>query len=506
MSMVTDEGAQAYAKLVAGRDELDEEDLLGAYEIGRAIAAEGGGVLEAVAIHEQAMAALCRDCADVIDARANARSQQLLAEMLGPFEMALRGYRESNEQLMKARGEAESANRAKNEFLSRTSHELRTPLNAILGFGQLLELDELPEHQAASVHDILSAGRHLLKLIDEVLDISRIEAGRLAMSMEPVMIGDVADSAMSVMRPIAAERGISLNMEVGSMRAAHVQADRQRLHQVLLNLLSNAIKYNTKNGSVTLVCVEASGGRMHFEVVDTGPGIPDDKIERLFNPFDRLGAEELQIEGTGLGLALSKNLCEAMGGRLEVKSVVGTGSRFWVDLALVDSPAGIEIETLPLAAEAVTAEAEGEDALCILYIEDNPSNLKLVQRILERWRKVVLLSAIQAALGIELAQRHRPDLVLLDLHLPDRHGSEVLDELRADPDTAHIPIVVVSADATPGEVQRLLDRGADDYVTKPLDVAQFLASVERALAGSAHAPRHARDGGQALPRRSSSVG
>jgi signal transduction histidine kinase/CheY-like chemotaxis protein len=504
MSMVSDEDARAYAELVGGRDELAEEDLLAAYEIGRGIAAEGDGVLEAVAIHEQALTAVC-DAAGVIDERTNTRSQRLLAEMLSPFEMALRGYRESNEQLVKARGEAESANRAKNEFLSRTSHELRTPLNAILGFGQLLELDELPEHQAASVHDILSAGRHLLKLIDEVLDISRIEAGRLALSMEPVMVGDIADSAMSVMRPIAAERGISLNMELGSLRAAYVQADRQRLHQVLLNLLSNAIKYNSKHGSATLLCVETDGGRMHFEVVDTGPGIPEGKIERLFNPFDRLGAEELQIEGTGLGLALSKNLCEAMGGSLEVKSVVGTGSRFWVDLALSEGPAGGD-ETPLLAPEAVAAAADDEESLCILYIEDNPSNLKLVQRILERWRKVVLLSAIQAALGIELAQRHRPDLVLLDLHLPDRHGSEVLDELRADPETADIPIVVVSADATPREIQRLLDRGADDYVTKPLDVAQFLASVERALAQSARAPRHSRDGEQALPRRSGSVG
>jgi signal transduction histidine kinase/CheY-like chemotaxis protein len=505
MSMVTDEGARAYAQLIAGSEELDEEDLLGAYEVGRAIAADGGGVLDAVAIHERAMAALSHDCGGLIDEPANRRSQQLLAEMLGPFEMALRGYRESNEQLVKARAEAESANRAKNEFLSRTSHELRTPLNAILGFGQLLELDELPEHQAASVHDILSAGRHLLKLIDEVLDISRIEAGRLALSMEPVMIGDIADSAMSVMRPIAAERGISLNMELGRLRGVHVQADRQRLHQVLLNLLSNAIKYNTRNGSVTLLCVEAGEGRMHFEVVDTGPGIADDKLDRLFNPFDRLGAEELQIEGTGLGLALSKNLCEAMGGSLEVKSVPGTGSRFWVDLAFADGPVIVDDMPLPAPAEVAVGDADDE-SLCILYIEDNPSNLKLVQRILERWRKVVLLSAIQAALGIELAQRHHPDLVLLDLHLPDRHGSEVLAELRADPDTADIPIVVVSADATPGEIQRLLDKGADDYVTKPLDVSQFLASVERALADSARPPRHTRDADETVSRRRDSVG
>jgi CheY-like chemotaxis protein len=378
---------------------------------------------------------------------------------------------------VQARAEAESANRAKNEFLSRTSHELRTPLNAILGFGQLLEMDDLEPHQKSSVEDILSAGRHLLKLIDEVLDISRIEAGRLALSMEPVMVGDVADSAMSVMRPLAAQRGISLNVEIGVTRPLHVHADRQRLHQVLLNLLSNAIKYNCKYGSVTLLCVQA-GDRLHFEVVDTGPGIAEDKIHRLFSAFDRLGAEESQVEGTGLGLALSKSLCEAMGGSLEVKSVVGTGSRFWVDLPLV---AGQAEEQAPQLAPVGQVASPNEAEVTILYIEDNPSNLKLVQRILERWRKVVLLSSIQGSVGIELAQRHHPDLVLLDLHLPDRHGSEVLDELRSDPETADIPVVVVSADATPGEVQRLRDKGAVDYVTKPLDVGQFLAALERVL-------------------------
>jgi signal transduction histidine kinase/ActR/RegA family two-component response regulator len=478
--MLSDD-TRTYADLVAGRGELGEEDLLAAYEVGRAIAAGGGGVLDAIAVHEQAVGGLCSSCDGVLDAEANARSQQLLAEMLGPFEMALRGYRESNEQLTAARAEAERANRAKNEFLSRTSHELRTPLNAILGFGQLLELDDLPEHQAASVHDILSAGRHLLKLIDEVLDISRIEAGRLALSMEPVMVGDVADSAMSVMRPIAAERGIALNVELGPLRPRHVQADRQRLHQVLLNLVSNAIKYNRKGGSVTLLCVEAGAERMRFEVVDTGPGLTDEQLSRLFSPFDRLGAEETQIEGTGLGLALSKSLCEAMDGSLSVVSVVGTGSRFSVELAMAANPAAEEVapELTPAGIDHPGLEDDGQ--LCILYIEDNPSNLKLVERILERWRRVLLLSAIQGALGLELARRHHPDLVLLDLHLPDLHGSEVLDELRSDPETADIPVVVLSADATAGEIQRLKDKGADDYITKPLDVGQFLAAIERVV-------------------------
>jgi signal transduction histidine kinase/ActR/RegA family two-component response regulator len=490
--MTADEAATSYADLLAADGEITEGELLAAYEIGRALAASGAGVLDAAAVHERAVTRVAEDRGP-LDAGAVARAQGLLAEMLGPFEMALQGYRDANESLTVARHDAEHANRAKNEFLSRTSHELRTPLNAILGFGQLLELDDLEEQQAASVHDILSAGRHLLKLIDEVLDISKIEAGRLALSIEPVMIGDAADSAMSVMKPIAAARGIALDLEMGSLRGLHVQADRQRLHQVLINLLSNAIKYNRREGSVTLLCTRAGDERMRFDVLDTGEGLTTDQLERVFEPFDRLGAEQTQIEGTGLGLTLSKSLCEAMGGTLAVTSVVGTGSRFSVALALAETP---DEDAVPVRAPGgMPAQDADEDALTILYIEDNPSNLKLVTRILERWRTVNLLSAVQATLGVELAQLHHPDLVLLDLHLPDRHGSEVLAELRADPETADIPVVVVSADATPGELQRLRDRGAADYVTKPLDVVQFLAALDRALGEAAEPPRHSRAAG-----------
>jgi CheY-like chemotaxis protein len=331
------------------------------------------------------------------------------------------------------------------------------------------------------VHDTLSAGRHLLRLIDEVLEISRIEAGSLSLSIEPVMVGDIADSAISVMRPLAAQRGIALNVDLGDLRPRFVQSDRQRLHQVLLNLLSNAIKYNRANGSVTLACSE-SAGRMRFEVADTGPGLDEGQLTRLFSPFDRLGAEATQIEGTGLGLALSKSLCEAMGGTLSVRSTVGTGSWFAVELSVAEvddigDVAGCETS----APAAAPSDAPG---VTVLYIEDNPSNLKLVERVLERWRSVTLLSAMQGALGVELAQRHHPDLVLLDLHLPDRHGWEVLAELRADEQTAGIPVVVVSADATQGEIRRLLELGAAEYVTKPLDIGAFLQTLDRVLLGA----------------------
>jgi signal transduction histidine kinase/ActR/RegA family two-component response regulator len=479
--MIPGAETSGYAELVAGDGMPCEEDLLAAYELGRTIAAEGGGVLDAVAVHEQAMTTLCSACGGHIGSAANARAQQLLAELLGAFEMALRGYQESNEQLSKARADAEQANNAKNEFLSRTSHELRTPLNAILGFGQLLQMDELTDDQAASVHDILSAGRHLLRLIDEVLEISRIEAGSLSLSIEPVMVGDIADSAISVMRPLAAQRGIALNVDLGDLRPRFVQSDRQRLHQVLLNLLSNAIKYNRANGSVTLACSE-SAGRMRFEVADTGPGLDEGQLTRLFSPFDRLGAEATQIEGTGLGLALSKSLCEAMGGTLSVRSTVGTGSWFAVELSVAEVDDIGDVAGCETSAPA--AAPSDAPSVTVLYIEDNPSNLKLVERVLERWRSVTLLSAMQGALGVELAQRHHPDLVLLDLHLPDRHGWEVLAELRADEQTAGIPVVVVSADATQGEIRRLLELGAAEYVTKPLDIGAFLQTLDRVLLGA----------------------
>ncbi len=375
--------------------------------------------------------------------------------------------------------EAERANREKNEFLSRMSHELRTPLNAILGFGQLLEMDHLsPDHQE-SVRYILKAGRHLLTLVDEVLDIARIETGRLVMSPEPVRISDVLQEAVDLVAPTAATRKVRFDGDAAETSQRHVLADRQRLTQVFLNLLSNAVKYNREGGVVTLSCAPTAGGRLCINVTDTGPGIPPDKMERLFIPFDRLGAEATGVEGAGLGLSLSKRLIESMGGALRAESLPGRGSTFSVELPVVDSPADAADATIHVPYPAASVSAR--ERRVVLYIEDNLSNLTLIQRLLAHRPEVSVLPAMQGRLGLELAREHRPNLILLDLNLPDISGADVLRGLRERPETRDIPVVVISADITPGQIVRLRDAGARQYLTKPLDVRMFLAVLDEAM-------------------------
>jgi PAS domain S-box-containing protein len=382
----------------------------------------------------------------------------------------------AEEEVRQAKDEAERANLAKSEFLSRMSHELRTPLNAILGFGQLLEMDRLPPEHQESVSQILKAGRHLLDLINEVLDISRIEAGGLTLSPEPVRIADALSDALELIRPLAAARGIGISID-NRVDGHHVRADRQRLKQVLLNLLSNAVKYNAEGGHVTLSCTE-DDGLMRIGVTDTGSGIAPEEMGRVFSPFDRLGRQEGDVEGTGLGLALSKGLMEAMGGRLDVESAPGEGSTFTVELPLAESPLAL-LDAHP--AESVETQAPLAGQQTILYIEDNLSNLKLIERLFERRPQVRLLPTMQATQGIELARQHLPALILLDLHLPDMGGEEALRRLRADPLTRQIPVIVVSADATSGNTRRLLEAGASDYLTKPLDMTRFLDVIDATL-------------------------
>jgi PAS domain S-box-containing protein len=391
----------------------------------------------------------------------------------------------ANEQLhreiaerRRAEAEADGANRAKSDFLSRMSHELRTPLNAILGFAQLLEVDVRNPEQRESVELILKGGRHLLALINEVLDIARIEAGTLSISLEPVLASEVVNGALDLVRPQAAARAVQLPGAIVCPR--YVRADRQRLQQVLLNLLSNAIKYNRNGGRVTASCTEAEAGRLRIAVGDTGSGIAPEMLVRLFTPFDRLGAEQGGIEGTGLGLALSKRLVEAMGGTLDVVSMLNEGSTFAVELPSVAGPTVPVIDADRDAADQHSSMARGT----VLYIEDNLSNLRLLEHIISRRPGVTLLSAMQGSRGIELAQHHRPQLILLDLHLPDLPGADVLQRLREDPRTRAIPVVVLSADATPGQVTRLLGQGAHGYLTKPLDLKQFLALLDDQLNGS----------------------
>jgi nitrogen-specific signal transduction histidine kinase/ActR/RegA family two-component response regulator len=380
--------------------------------------------------------------------------------------------------LREAKAEAERANAAKSEYLSRMSHELRTPLNAILGFAQLLELEDLTSEQRESLRYILTAARHLLELINEVLDIASIEAGRLALSLEPVPVADVVAETASLIRPLADQHQVLLVTPPVSCQA-HVLGDRQRLKQILLNLLSNAVKYNRRGGSVRLECGPGADGRLRVAVADTGPGIAPEAIDELFVPFERLGGEQTGIEGTGLGLPLSRRLAEAMGGTLEVTSTPGQGSRFWVELPAAEGPLQRAERQQELEEPAAAGpEPEPSTALTVLYIEDNLSNLQLVERILGRRPGVRLISAMRPQLGLELAAEHGPDLVLLDLHLPDMPGQEVLRRLRGQARTANVPVVILSADARPALVKELLAQGVRAFLTKPLDVRELLELLD----------------------------
>jgi signal transduction histidine kinase/CheY-like chemotaxis protein len=390
--------------------------------------------------------------------------------------------KEAEQRVIQAREEsikAESANRAKNEFLSRMSHELRTPLNAILGFGQVLEMNPLSDDQRECVQQITRGGKHLLGLINEVLNIARIEAGRMDLSPEPVRVADILREVLDLVQPLGAAKQIRLRAELANVNGHCVLADNQKLKQVLLNLLSNAVKYNRDQGEVTLACDQGPPGRLMLIVSDTGPGIPSEKLGRLFVPFDRLGAEQTSVEGSGLGLPLSKGLVELMGGTLTVTSTVGQGSRFCVELAQAQgAPEEVPDAVAKANKDITSGPAKG---WTLLYIEDNLDNVRLVQRILEHRPGNRLLTAMQGSMGLELARRHRPDLILLDVHLPDINGDKLLEQLKATEETSLIPVVVISADATARQIETLREAGAWDYLTKPINVPEFLEIVDVVL-------------------------
>jgi PAS domain S-box-containing protein len=420
----------------------------------------------------------------VVGVRASGRAVFGASGRVSHFEEAVEDVtlsRQVEEEARRAR-EAERASQAKSEFLSRMSHELRTPLNAILGFAQLMEMDAAqlaPEHRESLQH-ILKGGRHLLDLINEVLDIARIETGRMGISLEPVSLQEVTREALDLINPMALRAGVRLRTDPAAPSERYVLADRQRIKQVLLNLLSNAVKYNQPGGTVTLSSGEAPDGRVRISVGDTGHGISPEKMAQLFVPFERLGAEQTGVEGTGLGLALSKRLVEAMGGALGVRSVVGQGSTFWVDLAPATDPGEQARQTAPRAELAAFPRTR-----VLLYVEDNLSNLELIKRLLAPHPDVRLIPAMQGRLGLELARQHRPDLILLDVQLPDIDGGEVLWRLRADPETREIPIVVLSADATPAQVDRMRAAGARAYLTKPFDIKRLVELLNEILQGAA---------------------
>ncbi|GAB3404406.1 ATP-binding protein [Massilia agilis] len=386
----------------------------------------------------------------------------------------------ANQELVRAIEEARKANQAKSAFLSSMSHELRTPLNAILGFAQILNSDALPasdEQKREFADHIVKAGRHLLTLINEILDLAKIESGAVTLSMEPVGIDDVLAECRSMIDAQAHKRGIRVLFP--DHTGAMVRADRTRLKQVLLNLLSNAVKYNREGGAVVLACAPDPSGRLRLSVQDTGMGLRQDQIDALFQPFNRLGQENGTQEGTGIGLVVTRRLVELMGGEIGVTSSPGVGSVFSIALASA-APATLGAPE-PAWRPAASHDAAEGAAHLLLYVEDNPANLKLVEELVRLRADLRLLSAPDARMGIELARSHHPELILMDINLPGMSGVEALRVLRETPDTAGIPVIALTANAMPSDVERGIGAGFFRYLTKPIDIVMFNEAIDRTL-------------------------
>jgi len=394
------------------------------------------------------------------------------------FEQTLQ---ENNIELERARTAAEKANLAKSDFLSSMSHELRSPLNAILGFAQLMISDTPPPTpaQVASIDPILRAGWYLLDLINEILDLAQIESGKLALSLEPTSLSEVMDECRAMIEPQGQKRGIGMSFPHFES-PCFVDADRTRLKQVIINLLSNAIKYNRVNGTVMVECAPSTPEHIRISVRDTGAGLRPDMVKQLFQSFNRLGRESTAEEGTGIGLVMSKRLVEMMGGTIGVESTVGLGSVFWFDLNAAAIP---KLAAHPGDAShtAPTPSRDNAPLRTLLYVEDNPANLQLVEQLIARRPDVGLLSARTGKQGIGIAREQRPDVILMDINLPGISGIEALRILREDPATAHIPVVALSANAMPRDIERGLVAGFFRYLTKPIRVDEFMKTLDVAL-------------------------
>lgn len=394
--------------------------------------------------------------------------------------------------LQKAKEQADFANKAKSEFLSSMSHELRTPLNAVLGFAQLMEFDVgLSEQQKNNLKKIRNAGAHVLDLINEVLDLARIEAGKVKLAPEWLNLRELLCECHALTHPLAVARGVQLGMP-SAEGGVTIRADRVRLKQSLLNLLSNAIKYNRPHGSVDLFSTMESDHRVRIEVRDTGPGLTSEQQAVLFQPFNRLGREGGELEGTGIGLVITKHLVELMDGQLGLRSSVGNGCTFWLDLPGRRSTTPVLVGASARTSPPVTSPTVGScgDDYCMLYVEDNPVNLELVQAVLQRfWPRLKLLSAVSAEQGLELLQAHHVDVVLMDINLPGMDGYQALREIKSRHVTRIIPVLALTANATAADIERGLRSGFQAYFTKPLDLQKFIHHLEQIFSS---APKRAR--------------
>jgi|GEM_PF-303463 len=385
-----------------------------------------------------------------------------------------------------ARDQAQNANRAKSEFLSSMSHELRTPLNGILGFAQLLEYNPknpLNRQQTEYVGHILTAGNHLLSLINEVLDLSKIESGNISLSIEPVDPRDSIEDCLALVAPIAEKQGVTITDKTGEAQLATVMADRGRFRQILVNLVSNAIKYNRPEGIVTIEATPSPNREslFRFSVTDTGYGIPDEKIAGLFEPFNRLGAEAGEIEGSGIGLTITRMLVELMDGSIGVRSKTDIGTTFWIDLPIATFADGNGLNIRDKGREKLDKLSVMAGQHTVLYIEDNPANLTLMEEVLERFDNITMLSASNAEEGLAIAKEALPSLIIMDINLPGMDGFDALALLRRDDQMDAIPVIALSASAMPKDIERGLKAGFQNYLTKPVDIPQLVHAINVAL-------------------------
>ena len=390
---------------------------------------------------------------------------------------------EKNIELEGAKAAADKANLAKSEFLSSMSHELRTPLNAVLGFAQLMASETPPPsaQQQRSIDQILKGGWYLLRLINEILDLAMIESGKVTMSQEAVSLVDVLRDCESMIAPQAQQRQIRMSFP-SAENLFYVHADRTRVKQVMLNLLANAIKYNRDGGAIVVECAMSGEGRVRVSVRDTGNGLAPEQLAQLFQPFNRLGQEAGAVEGSGIGLVVTKQLVELMGGLIGVASHVGIGTVFWVELEATSAPTLVFDQTARDGGGAVSEPEHAAQRRTLLYVEDNPANLVLVEQLIARRSDLTLLTAVDATLGIELARTFRPDVILMDINLPGLSGLEALGVLLKDPCCAYVPILALSANAVPRDIRKGLEAGFFRYLTKPIQVKEFMEALDVALA------------------------